>query len=315
MESPVSTNSKMPTAVLFVDDDVALLGGLQRMLRPLKAEFALEVANGGAQALELLGQRCFDVIVSDMKMPGLDGAALLSRVRSICPSTVRLVLSGQAEEEAVLRALRCTHQYLPKPCDAQDLVRRIREACSLRGRLQQRNLVSLLSGLSAAPCYSAHLEALRTELSKDNATAHAVTQIISADAAMSAKLLQLVSSAFFGSAPQAPTISQAVDFVGLEVLKRLTFEHEIFKAVPGLETRLPLSEVWGIGDLGRQLLAALCPEDYARVNERIATLSESRDRAEREIFGVHHYELGDYLLSLWGCGAAKRFPEHQSEAA
>src|SRR5882724_1774440 len=111
----------MKKKILFVDDEPNILGGLRRMLRPLHQEWTMEFTEGGAQALAVLDREPYDVIVSDMRMPGMSGAELLEAVRGRFPNMVRIILSGQCDEESGLRALRVAHQMLYKPCNAEIL--------------------------------------------------------------------------------------------------------------------------------------------------------------------------------------------------
>src|SRR5437870_3924710 len=100
----------MKKRILFVDDEPNVLGGLRRMLRPLHQEWTTAFAEGGTLALATLEKEPFDVVVSDMRMPGMDGAQLLEAVRQRYPHMVRIILSGQCDEESGLRALRVAHQ-------------------------------------------------------------------------------------------------------------------------------------------------------------------------------------------------------------
>ena len=115
--------------VLFVDDEAHILSGLQRMLRPLRHEWAMAFAQGGAAALEALAQAEFDVVVTDMRMPGMSGAQLLAEVHERYPRTARVVLSGQSEREHLQQLADIPHEYLPKPCDTEELKDTVRRAC------------------------------------------------------------------------------------------------------------------------------------------------------------------------------------------
>src|SRR6185436_721470 len=103
--------------ILFVDDEAMTLQALERMLRPMRDEWEMEFVDSGQKALELMAQSPFDVIVSDMRMPGMNGAELLNEVMRRYPQTVRLILSGHADKEMILRCVGAAHQFLAKPCD------------------------------------------------------------------------------------------------------------------------------------------------------------------------------------------------------
>jgi len=83
----------------------------------MREEWDMEFVDGGAKALERMAVSPFDVVVSDMRMPGMNGAELLNRVMKLYPKTVRLILSGHADRELILKCVGSTHQYLAKPCE------------------------------------------------------------------------------------------------------------------------------------------------------------------------------------------------------
>ena len=118
----------MKKHILFVDDEPNVLQGLQRMLRPMRHTWDMHFAGGGQEALTLLEQTTFDVVVSDLSMPGMDGVQLLTHITARYPHTVRIILSGYADGEMMRRAVGLAHQYLSKPCEAarlQEIVTRI----------------------------------------------------------------------------------------------------------------------------------------------------------------------------------------------
>ncbi len=116
--------------ILFIDDEQKLLDGLKRTLRPLRYEWSCEFANGGAQALQLLDQSAFDVVVTDMRMPAMDGLELLKQVKTRFPHLLRIVLSGQSELEKLVKSSGVSHQYLSKPCGLETLKSAITQALS-----------------------------------------------------------------------------------------------------------------------------------------------------------------------------------------
>ena len=108
--------------VLFVDDEPDILEGLQNVLRGRRRDWQMEFALSGPAAIAILGEQPFDVIVSDMRMPGMDGAELLQHVKQHYPGMARIVLSGHAERAAIMRAVPVAHQFLCKPCETDALV-------------------------------------------------------------------------------------------------------------------------------------------------------------------------------------------------
>ncbi len=144
----------MNQRILFVDDEPNVLGGLRRMLRPLRHEWDTEFAEGGAEALAVLEKERFDVIVSDMRMPGMTGDQLLDEVRNRYPHMVRIVLTGQCDKDSGLRALRVAHRMLNKPCNPDTLKHTVASTCCLQNLLMQesiRALVTHTASISSLP--------------------------------------------------------------------------------------------------------------------------------------------------------------------
>ena len=107
--------------VIFVDDEPRVLEGLKRMLRPKRNEWQMTLRRQRAGGARRLRTEPCEVVVTDMRMPGMNGAELLEVVQREYPNTIRLILSGQAETESVMKALGVSHQFLSKPCDAEIL--------------------------------------------------------------------------------------------------------------------------------------------------------------------------------------------------
>jgi DNA-binding NtrC family response regulator len=137
--------------VLFVDDDSSLLAGLRRMLHAMRTGWAMSFAASGAEALEIVRAGNVDVVVTDMRMPGMDGIALLSEVQRISPGTARMILSGQADQEQIIAAVGVTHQFLSKPCPGETLVEAVNQILAIRHLLTDSALHSLLGGVESLP--------------------------------------------------------------------------------------------------------------------------------------------------------------------
>ena len=144
--------------ILFVDDEPQILRGLARMLRPMRHEWDIDYAENGRDALAKLEAEHFDVIVSDMRMPGMSGAEMLAQVAVDHPSTVRIILSGQAAEDELMQAVNAAHQYLAKPCDPDALKAAIGRATALRDLLREDSLVDVVSTLERTRHFSVELK-------------------------------------------------------------------------------------------------------------------------------------------------------------
>ena len=113
-QSPSGPSAK-PPVILFVDDEENVLSGIKRILRSKRGAWTMEFASTGASGLDKLSKMRADVVISDMRMPHMDGAEFLSKVRDLHPETARIILSGFSEHEPALRASGPSHRYLAKP--------------------------------------------------------------------------------------------------------------------------------------------------------------------------------------------------------
>jgi len=318
--------------ILFVDDEPNLLAGLRRMLRPMREEWEMGFASGGEEALGFLANEPFDVVVSDMRMPGMDGAQLLSEVKQRYPQVVRIVLSGHSEKETVFRSVGPAHQYLAKPCDPRQLKDVISRACALRDLLSEDSLRNLVSQMSTIPSLPETYTEIVKELQSPEASIKEVGQIISKDVGMTAKVLQLVNSAFFGLRRHVSDPAQAASFLGVDTLKALVLSIQVFSHFDAVEIEgLCLDTLWThsvmtgalakriaavedvpeelrdhaflaglLHDAGKLIIAANLAEPYSKILAAVEHERLAFAEAERRILTNTHAEVGAYLLGLWG---------------
>jgi len=315
--------------ILFVDDEVSILDGLRRMLRPMRHEWEMSFAPGAEAALSMLEAGPFDVIVTDMRMPDVDGASLLEILRERYPSMLRIILSGYTELQASLRAVPVAHQFLLKPCDAGLLRDAIARATRLGAVLNSRMLTSLVGALRDLPSQPRVLAELKLALSRPNVSVDRITRVAGQDVAVSAKLLQLVNSAFFGLAREVTDLKTAVSCLGTAVLHDLVLTLDVFRpfqpnefvsesylekfheharltariaAAIAQEEHLPASVVlaaW-LHDVGKLVIAERTPEHFARVLAQAEGERRPLFEVEEQLTQISHADVGGYLLSLWG---------------
>jgi YesN/AraC family two-component response regulator len=135
----------MKRRVLFVDDEPRVIEGLGRGLRSLRADWDLLFAESGAQGLEVLAREQVDIVVSDMRMPEMNGLQFLTEVKNRYPLVIRMILSGHADEKLIMRSVGITHQYLSKPCSPEVMISTITRAAGLRSILADEKLGLLIS--------------------------------------------------------------------------------------------------------------------------------------------------------------------------
>ncbi|MEM7042561.1 MAG: response regulator [Pseudomonadota bacterium] len=226
----------MKNRALFVDDEPLVLSGLRRMLRSLRHDWEMSFATSGQEALELLEQEDFAVVVSDMRMPEMDGASLLNEVAARHPHVARLVLSGHAELEAILRAVRPAHQFLAKPCDPKLLERALQRIREVMLDHQMDAFRTKLGTHRRLPSPAATIDDLRAVLKESPANLDEASAIVSGDIAMSVQVLRLVNAAFFGPPTRTLDPRRAVSILGADILIRLVDDVELFRPVaPAVE--------------------------------------------------------------------------------
>ncbi|MBI1748991.1 MAG: HDOD domain-containing protein [Acidobacteria bacterium] len=318
--------------VLFVDDEAKVLEGLQRMLRSMRREWKMLFANGGQEALDILAKEHVNVIVTDMRMPGMDGQKLLMAVAEHYPEIIRIVLSGQSDQEMVLKCVGTAHQYLSKPCDPEILKDTVNRAFSLRGLLANDSLRRLVSRMTSLPSIPALYLELTEVLQSPNASIEKVGKIVSKDMGMAAKVLQLANSAFFGNARHICDPADAVIYLGLDTIKALAFSVNVFSQFEQSDfSKFSIDEFWRhsvatgafaqriakslqfpekmihdarmaglLHDVGKLVLAANLPKPYEDMWTMVQDQGIPQWQAEVEVFGSTHAEVGAYLLWLWG---------------
>ena len=315
--------------ILFVDDEPNVLTGLRRMLRAKRDTWDMNFVNSGAEALTFLEASPVDIIVTDMRMPGMDGAELLTEVRAKYPATVRIILSGQCDQETALRSVGPSHQFLSKPCDGVVLEDVITRALGLRSRLTSEKIQALVSSMPSLPSppkvYMQLVELLKTT----EPNVRAIATLVSNDVALTAKLLQLTRSAYFCINWNVRTPQQAIDMIGLDVLRALVLNHSVASQFCGDDgvhdvvwreslscaamartiakdagqSQEQIDDAFIAGllhDAGILILSTWFADQHRTAREMVKRDGISLSEAERKVLGASHAEIGAYLFGLWG---------------
>lgn len=318
--------------ILFVDDEPHILSGLRRMLRSVSATWDMTFANGGAEALEILARARHDVIVADLRMPGMDGAQLLRHVAQHHPDMVRIVLSGQPEMEHFLKTVGPAHQYLSKPCNAELLKSTVNRASAVQSLLTTSSLLEIVGGMESLPSRTAVIQELLGELMSPDCTVKTVSAIVRRDIGLTTRVMRVVNSAYFGLPTAVADPAKAVSLLGLDAIRSLVLSLQLFSTFSAAgQSGLSLDELWehsssvgacarklarsvslGPVDVGHALLAGLLhdtgklvlaeqfPEQYSELIARNDADGVESWQLEAEAFGVDHGVVGGYLAGLWG---------------
>ncbi len=318
--------------ILFVDDDISILNSIRRAVRSMRQEWECEFANSGEKGLKILTQKKFDLVVSDMRMPGMDGAEFLNQVKNLYPDTLRFILSGQTEGKAFVRAFGSMHQFLSKPCGFDFLKKSINSSLSLNDHLQDKKLKETLLNIDSLPSLPELYYDLMEELKSENSTLETIGNIISKDVSMSANILKVANSAFFGISQKVSTPVGAVQVLGLDFIQSLVLQHQVFskqnvsKSIEPIVKKIYANSLQ-VGylclslaktekmdnniqnfsftaglfhEIGKFICLLNFPEKFKKVSWETNCANESIMETEIEAFGAPHTQIGAYILRLWG---------------
>ncbi len=315
--------------ILFVDDEKPILDGIRRLLSDQRDVWEMQFALGGEEAFKLCQTSRFDVVVSDMRMPGMDGAMLLGHVRDLCPDAARLILSGYSDVALTTRAIPLAHRILAKPCGGIELQTTIKSVCALQDLFCSSHLRRVIGTIGELPSLSRTYIELAQAAQDPNTSLNKLAHIMGKDIAMVAKVLQLVNSGFFGLAQTVTSLEAAVSYLGMETIKNLALATDTFKVftpAPGIAPSfckdmqshaqrvalivgtLPLpARLREVGivsallhDIGELVLACKLPHEFCAALELTRATGCSQVEAEEQMIGTSHAEIGAYLLGLWG---------------
>jgi HD-like signal output (HDOD) protein len=308
--------------VLFVDDESRVLDAMRDMLRKQRTRWDMRFAVGGPAALEVLGAEAFDVVVTDLRMPRVDGFELLEHLRAHHPRTVRLALSGDAKRETAIRLAPQAHRALMKPCKAGELEAALESAGKLRELIDDDELRDTVGRIVDLPSMPLAYTKLEQVLSDGRATYATVAEVLSADIALSATLLKIANSSVFGAGHVVSSVDHAIALLGTEVVKTVVLsagvfgrrelpshmrdfaknlhEHSVLVARVAAElggdatSRKTAFSTGMLHDIGALVLALEAP----------AGTKASELGADYGAKTNAHARVGAYLLALWGVPAS-----------
>jgi HD-like signal output (HDOD) protein/CheY-like chemotaxis protein len=319
----------MEQRLLFVDDERSILRALERLFCDFDGEIL--TAESGEEGLKILLDSPVDIVISDMRMPKMNGHQFLKKVKVLYPSTTRLILSGYADEKEILNSLidGSNNLYLLKPWNNEDLTNKIGQILEARqiyrndtllNRVKELENLSLITGIYDSVC----------RLIEKNAEVSSIARVIETDAAVTASILRVVNSAFYYV--KTGSVIQAINFLGLAVIKSIVLSCSLLKPINfgiplfnvsrlnshASKTNLFMTKIYTellkkslpdhlvtaglLHNLGLVLCIHYFPEDYRKLGEAYlhSSVKISLAKFEKESFGMTHAELGGYFLDWWG---------------
>ncbi len=315
--------------VLFVDDEPNILDGISRLLLFASEDTDVDVATNGAEALSRLESQAADVVITDMRMPVMDGMQLLTQVRARWPNIVRIVLTGEPGYEAAVRMVPIAHQYLLKPCSGEELLGVIARTRTVLERLENPNVRDLVGGLSALPSVPETYQRLSEALEDPATPPSDIARIVESDPPVALKLLQLANSAFFARRVATRDVAGAVVQLGVNTIRHVVLQLAAFQLPAGVRpsnqahlrqvqscsvriadcargliaSSAQGSEAFMAGllcDIGQVILATAQEAQWAEVLEISQRTGAPIEVVEKQVLGVSHTEVGALLIGFWG---------------
>jgi HD-like signal output (HDOD) protein len=322
----------MKKNILFVDDNDNVIQGLKRQLRPFRDEWQLYFANNAEAALAVMENQPIDLIVSDMLMPDIRGEELLHTIKQLYPATIRIIFSGYSDETTLRKALEVAHQYFCKPCNIETLRESISQIFQIQTTIDNPRIIQSLGDPSQLPSLPKIYHDINAAIASETSTVVALADIFARDMVLSARLLQLVNSPYFGIRQRISSLSEAIGMVGIKMLNNLVLSLHIKNAFPVTDPKMLgyleylWQDAWQVASLAKCIsLAENQPEDrpdqaylggllhnlgllvfMSRGSDQLKTFMHEVKNSktpvhqlERQTFGFTRYEAAAYLLSLW----------------
>lgn len=318
----------MSKTLLLVDDEANILKALQRIFSPLG--YQVFTADNGARGLEILAQEKVDLVISDMRMPGMNGHEFLKQVRALRPTTMRAILSGFAEGKDVIGCLRdgSARMYILKPWDNELLIREVEKLLQLGELFSRRQLLEVFNNLRDLPTMPDMYGRLCTMVERE-AGLDEIAQLVEHDQTIAAKLLQVANSVYYNMS--TGSVRQAIVYMGLTNLKTIVLGLSVLKQLDGLHGGFFSKDVlWDhadrvnrlahmvferclgrqmkeneataglLHDIGRILLIKDYTQPYSGVYRSVFQNQGTTFRdTERSLMGISHDEVGGFLLNWW----------------
>ena len=298
----------------------------------LGSEYEVFTAASGVEGLKFLEHTPVDIVVSDLVMPAMNGHEFMTTVAQDHPESMRIVISAHEDQLTVAQCLMFGHRYFSKPFDLKNLAAILKRICHLKHQVGSEKLKKIISGLGTLPTPPRIYSRLNEALNSTYSSIEDIGGIVQEDAGLTLKLLQIANSAYFAVSRRVVTPMEAVQIVGLEILRGLVLCIHAFKFYQNRSIRsVSATELWDhsmrtamaarrlakferlpdyqceetfvsglLHDIGKLVLAANADEEYQSVMRRARNDGVSATEVELELFGATHAQVGAYLLGLWG---------------
>jgi putative nucleotidyltransferase with HDIG domain len=321
----------MKPSILFIVNDENLLKEIVRNVIPLQNEYDTYFAETGERGIQILANNTIDIVLCSPSIIMPSGSNLLHEVKRLFPEVVRFGLVPDLENQTVAQVAQYVHQFVVPPYTKDNLKERIDKTLNLQKILKNEKVKELVKNTTALPSLPEIYIQIEQEIAKPDFSFSKIASLISKDPNLTAKILQIVNSAYFGLQRQISNINFALSYLGVNVIKSLIFYIHLFsnfKITP--ENRKYLEQFWQHSlvvasnalRLAEKYFKSRSEMDSAYTSgvlhdvgkfvllntytypQNVILLAEQNYldnlEAEYKIYECSHTEIGAYLLGLWG---------------
>jgi len=308
--------------ILLVDDEKMILNGLKRALFGMKWDIL--TAESGAEALNILAEEDVDVIVSDMLMPGMDGAELLERVSKKYPGIIRASLSGYSDPSITIKGGFFAHQAFTKPCDPLTIKKELQRISDILDLFPDRVIQNAIGTITSLPIAPKLFFKVKNKLNEPSSSMQDIAEIINEDPAMCAKIIHISNNAVFRGQKEVRSISEAITRLGSQIVTNIIAMLEIYSVSMNAPSK-PLEDLQSRSLRVAKLASEIVPPElkeltflvgilhqvgeYVRMkiapdlmSSYLSPKTKGRDKShiEQYLFQTRSEQLGGYFLHFWG---------------
>lgn len=322
----------MPRSVLCVSDSKEIHKMCRTSFSADADSFDVTYVSSLSEALKVFNSNLFEVVVVDSCMRGNQGLTFLGAIMQNAPFTNRIAITDERTQHYLQNTLHLVHQWVAQREIISGLIDTIEKVLLISDACGSDDIKAFIATVEVIPTIPTIYSDMLDILNDPDASIVDVGRLISSDIAMTAKVLQLVNSAFFGLCRKIYTAEEAAVFIGIETLKGMVLSFQALTAlsVQGIPQAY-IDEMWQhavttaafarsiaqcetnsrelidsaftagmLHDIGRLLLMDNMPVKYKEYMKMIMNDNSSEVKLERVIFGATHYEVGAYMLKEWG---------------
>lgn len=314
----------MKKSILFVDDENQILRALKRLF--FNAPYETFYMGSAQDALQLLEQRPIDLIITDIRMPQMDGFELLKIVKAKYPEVLRVALSGYTDSKQIYKAIEqnLAKMYLFKPWDNDEIVKIVQNIFILEEKLKDKSLLETINSVDELPTVPELYNDISKMLHEDE-DVEKIGSRIEEDPSIASRILRVANSAFYGA--KTGSINQAIMFIGLANVKNIVLSnavfnnispiyninnlwrhagltnrisHEIYKEIHEKSMPMAISSAGLLHNIGVVLLITHYPDEFLNALElKKSGQYDNIIAAEDATMTFTHEQVGGYLLNWW----------------